>query len=117
MGNSASYSGKRQTSLRPIEGCEALPVARILRTGVEFSSFLSDRTLFFDGRFGYFSHYEGGDFFLTHDLIAVVAVCDGGHCEEQEGGWVVFLKQGSHASTYFFEVPKLSEPAVALRFL
>ena len=87
------------------------PYTALIKDRAEFSRFLSDRRLFFDGRFAFYEKYEGGNFFEEHDLIAVIV--KGEHelkSLEQDGNtWLVALKhlEGENHTMYFINVEKI----------
>ena len=93
------------------------PYAALIHDRGEFSRFLSDRRLFFDGRFAFYGKYERGNFFEEHDLIAVIV--RGEHelkSLEQDGNtWSVALSHldGENHTMYFITVEKIDGMAGA----
>ena len=87
------------------------PYTALIKDRAEFSRFLSDRRLFFDGRFAFYEKYEGGNFFEEHDLIAVIV--RGEHelksLERDGNTWLVGLSHldGENHTMYFITAPKI----------
>ena len=84
--------------------------ACVLRSQEDFSKFLSDPVLFFDGRFAFYEQYETGDFFSACDLLALA--CAGERelvsCVQRENTWEVTLRGETKGRPrlYLVTVPK-----------
>ena len=89
-----------------------VPTVRLIKDQGEFTRFLSDRRLFFDGRFMIYEGYDGGDYFDRHDLIALIVdgECELAGAELKEGIWQIALKEtdGTGPVMYFLTVGKAS---------
>ena len=110
--NHGSFERVNVSFLRSLTGQIATPVptVRLIGSRGEFSRFLQDRTLFFDGRFAFYEGYESDEYFRKYDLIALL-VCGEYDLEsvERVGNlWHVALKPlgGDNHSAYFLTVEK-----------
>lgn len=89
------------------------PYATLIKDGREFSRFLSDRTLFFDGRFAFYGKYESEEYYDEHDLIAVIV--RGGHTLKElkkvknKLQVVLVHTAGEGHTMYFITAPKKSD--------
>ena len=86
------------------------PYVALIKDKSEFSHFLMDRTLFFDGRFAFYDKYESESFYKEHDLIAVIV--RGEHeisaLERVKNVWQIKLRhtEGENHTMYFISAPK-----------
>ena len=86
------------------------PTVRLIKSKAEFTRFLQDRTLFFDGRFAFYGEYEGADYYEKHDLVALIL--RGEHTlssvEKSDGEYQIALIKtgGEELVTYFLTLPK-----------
>lgn len=84
--------------------------ACVLKSQEDFSKFLSDPVLFFDGRFAFYEQYETGDFFSACDLLALA--CAGERelvsCVQEGNVWAVTVKgeRKDRPRLYLVTVPK-----------
>lgn len=89
------------------------PYVTLIKDRSAFSHFLSDRTLFFDGRFAFYNKYESKEYYEEHDLIAVIV--RGEHelksLEKVGDIWEVSLTHmsGDGHAMYFITAPKEQE--------
>lgn len=86
------------------------PYVRLLKDRRDFTLFLSDGTLFFDGRFAFYEKYERGDFFKDNDLVALILRGEHELVSVTDAGarWEIAVKhtKGEEHALYFIPVPK-----------
>ncbi len=86
------------------------PYVRLLKNRGDFSGFLSDGSLFFDGRFAFYPEYERGNFFERQELVALILRGEHELLSLEDGGehWELSLKHtdGDKHTLYFVPVPK-----------